>query len=86
MTHWFLTSQLSKGLEGTIVLGTAFVSFHLQYTPSPHIMISWKNTKPVKKNENQKLKCTTITNLNNPTLNESTNSVIDQLVRAELKP
>ena len=43
------TRQLSKGLEGTIVLGTALVSFHLQYTPSPHIMISWKNTKPVKK-------------------------------------
>ena len=79
------TRQLSKGLEGTIVLGTALVSFHPQYTPSPHIMISWKNTKP-EKNENQKSKCTMITNLNNPNLNESTNSVIDQLVRAKLKP
>ena len=44
-----LTRQLSKGLEGTIVLWTAFVSFHLQYTPSPHIMISWKNNTLIKK-------------------------------------
>ena len=79
------TRQLSKGLEETIVLGTAIVSFHLQYTPSPHIMIPWKNTKPIKIG-NQKSKCTTVTNLNDPKLNESTNLVIDQLVRSGLKP
>ena len=40
-------------------------------------MIPWKNIKPVEKK--QKLKYTTVTNLNNPNLIESTNSVIDQL-------
>ena len=44
-----LTRQLSKKLEGTIVLGTAIFCFHLQYTPSPHKMIPWKNIKPVEK-------------------------------------
>ena len=44
-----LTRQLSKELEGMIVLGTAIFCFHLQYTPSPHIMIPWKNTNPIKK-------------------------------------
>ena len=78
------TRQLSKGLEGMIVLGTAIFCFHLQYTPSPHIMIPWKKIKPVEKK--QKPKCTTVTNLNNPNLIESTNSVIDQFARSRLKP
>ena len=78
-----LTRQLSKKLEGTIALGTAIFCFHPQYTPSPHTMIPWKNTKPIKK---QKSKCTTVTNLNNPNLTESTKSVIDQFARSGLKP
>ena len=78
------TRQLSKKLESTIVLGTAIFCFHLQYTPSPHTMIPWKNIKPVEKK--QKSKCTTVTNLNNPNLIESTISVIDQFARSGLKP
>ena len=79
-----LIRQLSEELEGTIVLGTAIFCFHLQYTPSPHVMMPWKNIKPIEKK--QKSKCTTVTNLNDPNLSESTNSVIDQFVRSGLKP
>ena len=46
-----LTRQLSKELEEMIVLGTAIFCFHLRYIPSPHIMIPWKNTKPIEKNK-----------------------------------